>query len=68
MAEHIERIRADRLQRWSLYAATPFLWLALALLNPFLLLVPPLLTLALWKAMAYGIVERHDPPDDPDSY
>lgn len=68
MAERIERIRADRLQRWSLYAATPFLWLALALLNPFLLLVPPLLTLALWKAMEYGIVERHDPDDDPDSY
>lgn len=68
MAERIERIRADRLQRWSLYAATPFLWLALALLNPFLLLVPPLLTLALWKAMEYGIVERHDPADDPDSY
>ena len=23
---------------------------------------------AIWKAMEYGIVERHDPPDDPDFY
>ena len=43
-------------------------WLAIALLNPFVLLVPPLVTLAIWKAMEYGIVERHDPPDDPDFY
>ncbi|MEO5576791.1 MAG: hypothetical protein ABIR67_01725 [Gaiellaceae bacterium] len=66
MLERIERVRADRLQRWSAYAAVPFLWLALALLNPLLLLLPPLITLALWKAMDYGIVERHDPADDPD--
>ena len=64
----MERIRGDRLQRWSVYAAAPFLWLAVALLNPLLLLVPPLLALAIWKAMGYGIVERHDPPDDPDLY
>ena len=36
------------------YAAVPFVWLALALLNPFLLFIPPLITLALWKAMQYG--------------
>ena len=62
MVERFERIRGDRLQRWSVYAAAPFAWLALAFLNPFLLLVPPLLTLALWKAMEYGIVDRYDPP------
>ena len=68
MAERIERIRGDRLQRWSVYAALPFVWLALAFLNPFVLLVPPLLTLALWKAMEYGMVDRNDPPEDPDLY
>ena len=68
MTERIEQIRGDRLQRWSVYAALPFVWLAVALLNPYVLLVPPLLTLALWKAMEYGIVDRHDPPEDPDFY
>lgn len=66
MIERIEQIRGNRLQRWSLYAALPFLWLAVALLNPFVLLVPPLITFAIWKAMEYGIVAREDPPDDPD--
>jgi hypothetical protein len=68
MVERFERIRGDRLQRWSVYAAAPFVWLALALLNPFLLLVPPLITFAIWKAMEFGIVDRHDPVDDPDFY
>jgi hypothetical protein len=68
VAERIERIRADRLQRWSAYAAVPFIWLSLAFLNPFVLLVPPLLTLALWKAMQYGMLDRDDPPEDPDFY
>ncbi len=68
MLERIERIRGDRLQRWSVYAATPFLWLALALLNPLLLVVPLMITFAIWKAMEFGIVERHDPVDDPDFY
>ena len=68
MAERFERIRSDRLLRWSVYAAAPYLWLALALLNPFVLLVPPLITFAIWKAMEYGMVDRHDPPDDPDFY
>ena len=60
----LARVREDRLLRWSAYGAVPFLWFALALLNPFLLLVPPLTTFALWKAMRYGIVARHDPVDD----
>ena len=68
MVERIERIRENRLQRWSAYAAVPFLWLAVALLNPFLLLVPPLVAFAIWKAMEYGMIDRHDPPDDPDFY
>ena len=65
MVERFERIRGDRLQRWSVYAAVPFVWLALALLNPFLLFVPPLITFAIWKAMEYGMVERHDPSGRP---
>ena len=68
MVERIERIRDDRFKRWSVYATLPFLWLAIALLNPFVLLVPLMLALAIHKAMEYGIVERDDPPDDPDLY
>ena len=68
MVERIERIRSDRLQRWSVYVATPFAWLALALLNPLLLLIPPMFVFAIWKAMEYGMVDRNDPVDDPDFY
>ena len=68
MVEHIERIRNDRLKRWSVYVAAPFVWLALALLNPLLLLIPPMFVFAIWKAMDYGMVDRQDPVDDPDFY
>jgi hypothetical protein len=68
MVERIEQLREDRLKRWSVYAAAPFLWLALALLNPLLLIIPPMLSFALWKAMEYGMIDRHDPPDDPDFF
>jgi hypothetical protein len=68
MVERIERIRADRLRRWSVYATVPFVWLALALLNPFVLLVPPLLWLAIRQAMEYGMIDRNDPPEDPDFF
>ncbi|HUP32290.1 MAG TPA: hypothetical protein VM184_04600 [Gaiellaceae bacterium] len=64
----VARIRDDRLLRWSAYAAAPFVWLALALFNPFLLLVPPLITLALRQAMTYGILERYEPEDEPDFF
>ena len=64
----LARGREDRLLRWSAYAAVPALWLAIALVNPLLLLVPPLISLALWKAMRYGIVERHDPVEEPDFF
>lgn len=60
------RLRDDRLLRWSAYAAAPFVWLAVALLNPFLLAVPLLLVVALKKAMDFGIVERTEPVPDPD--
>jgi len=62
------RVREDRLLRWSAYAALPVIWFAIALLNPFLLLVLPLITLALWKAMQYGMIERHDRAEDPDCF
>lgn len=61
----LERVRDDRLLRWTAYAAVPLVWLSLALLNPSVLVGLPLFALALWKAMGYGILERH-PQDDPD--
>lgn len=64
----LERLYADRLLRWSAYAAVPFVWLAVALLNPFLLAIPPLAYLALERAMRYGILERQPPPPDPDLF
>ena len=64
----LARVREDRLLRWSAYAAVPFCWLAVALLNPLLLLIPPLITLALWKAMRYDIVSRVDPVEEPDFF
>ena len=66
----VARVRSDRLLRWSAYAAVPLLWLALALVNPLLLLMPPLVTLVLWTMMRYGIVDRNDPvaEEDPDFF
>ena len=68
MSERLARIKEDRLLRWSAYAAAPYLWLSFALFNPLLLLVPPLLYVTLRKAMDYGIVERHDPVEEPDLF
>lgn len=68
MVERISRARDDRLLRWSAYAAVPFIWLALALLNPFLLFMPPMIYLALSKAMEYGMIARHDPIPGPDDF
>jgi hypothetical protein len=66
----VARVRDDRLLRWSAYAAVPVLWLALALVNPVLLLAPPLTTLIIWTLMRRGVIDRHDPvlEDDPDLY
>jgi hypothetical protein len=66
----VARVRDDRLLRWSAYAAVPVLWLALALVNPLLLLFPPLVTLLLWTLMRYGIIDRADPvvEEDPDFF
>jgi hypothetical protein len=66
MAALIERFKEDRLMRWSVYATGPFVWLALALFNPFLLLVPPIFVLALRTAVGYGMFERYEAPPDPD--
>jgi len=62
------RLKEDRLVRWSAYASIPYLWLAVALLDPLLLLVPPLVAFAIWKAMTYGIVGRTDPVPGPDDF
>jgi hypothetical protein len=64
----LARVKEDRLLRWTAYASLPFLWLAVALLNPWVLLVPPLAYLALERAMTYGIVSRADPVPDPDDF
>lgn len=64
----VTRVQEDRLLRWSAYATAPFAWLALALLNPFVLLVPAFAVLALERAMAYGIVSRADPVPEPDDF
>ncbi|HEY8103521.1 MAG TPA: hypothetical protein VIE18_03335 [Gaiellaceae bacterium] len=64
----VERFREDRLVRWGLYGSAPFVWLALALVNPFLLLLPPLIVLALWAAMRRDMVERFEPEEEPDLY
>jgi len=64
----VARVKDDRLLRWSAYAAVPFLWLAVALLNPLLLLVPPLFHLTLRRAMAYGMIGRNDPVEEPDDF
>jgi hypothetical protein len=68
MVAHLERIREDRLLRWSAYASVPYAWLAIALLNPMLLVVPPMLAFALWKAMQFGMVSRTDPQPEPDDF
>jgi hypothetical protein len=62
------RVREDRLLRWSLYAAVPFVWLALALVNPLLLLMPFAAAGVLWTVMHYGIVERFEPEEEPDYF
>lgn len=64
----LARVKEDRLLRWTAYASLPFLWLALALVNPFVLLVLPLAYLALERAMAYGILAREEPAPDPDDF
>ena len=64
----LARVREDRLLRWSAYAAVPAVWLAIALVNPFLLVVPPVVTLVLWQAMRHGLVERNDPVEEPDFF
>lgn len=68
MTELTARVREDRLVRWSLYAAVPCAWLALALVNPVLLLMPGVVAGILWTLMHYGIVERFEPEDEPDLF
>jgi hypothetical protein len=64
----LERLKEDRLLRWSAYAAVPLVWLTVALVNPYVLLFLPVFTLALWKAMGYGMISRSDPLPDPDDF
>ena len=66
LAPLLARFRDDRLLRWTAYVAIPCTWLALALLDPLLIVVPGFAYLALRQAMRYGILERYEPEDDPD--
>jgi hypothetical protein len=45
----------------------PFVWLALALVSPALLLGPPLISLVLWAVMRTGVVPRFE-PEEPDLF
>ena len=60
-------VRQDLLQL-ELYSAVPFVWLALALVNPFLLLMPFVTAGCLWTVMHYDIVERFEPEEEPDYF
>ena len=62
----LDRLKEDRLLRWSAYAAVPLVWLSVALVNPYVLLFLPVFTVALRKAMEYGMIERRDRKDDVD--
>ena len=62
----LARLRADRLLLWSVYAAVPLVWLALALVELSLFLVIPLVVLGLRACFRYGPFERFPPPEDPD--
>jgi hypothetical protein len=64
----LDRLREDRLLRWSAYAAVPALWFSIALLNPLFLVIPSLTWLAIRHAMRRGWIERHDPVEDPDLF
>jgi hypothetical protein len=58
------RLQEDRLARWSAYGAVPVLWLAIALVNPALLLLMPLVALGLAACFRYGPLERFPQPDE----
>ncbi len=58
------RLQADRLARWSAIAAVPVLWLAVALANPWLLLLAPLAVALLAALFRYGPAQRYEQPDD----
>ena len=54
----MRRLREDRLARWGAIGGVPVLWLAVALVEPLLLLLLPLLALGLWLVFTYGPLER----------
>ncbi len=62
----LARLRRDRLLLWSAYATVPIAWLAVALVNPALLLAVPLVALGLAVCFRYGPLERRPALDDQD--
>jgi len=58
------RLEHDRLLRYSLLALLPALWLALALADPWLLLLAPLAAGLVAALFRYGPLERFEEPDE----
>ncbi len=58
------RLSADRLARWSAFAAVPVVWLAVALANPWLLLLAPLALALLAALFRWGPAQRFEQPDE----
>ncbi|HXH87072.1 MAG TPA: hypothetical protein VNI55_00495 [Gaiellaceae bacterium] len=59
----MSHLRQDRLVRWGAIGAVPVVWLAIALVQPLLLLLLPLLALGLWTTFTYGPLERRADTD-----
>lgn len=59
-----ERLRSDRLLRWSLLVQIPVVWLAVALADPSVLLLAPLAAGLAGALFRYGPLERHEPEDE----
>lgn len=58
------RLQADRLARWGAIIGVPVLWFAVALANPFLVLLAPLGVGLLAVLFRYGPAERYPQPDE----
>ena len=58
------RLQADRLARWGAIVTVPVLWFAVALANPFLVLLAPLAVGLLAALFRYGPAERFEQPDE----
>jgi uncharacterized RDD family membrane protein YckC len=58
------RLQADRLARWGAIITVPVLWFAIALANPFFVLLAPLAFGLLYVLFRYGPAERYPQPEE----